>query len=118
MGSPSPSRAFDHGVMAIAALISPYRADRTTARHVIGEERFVETFMSTSLTVCEARDPKGLYRKARAGEITNLTGIGDLYEVPLAPDLTFDSSVLSIEESVNLALELIGASNRVVASSR
>lgn len=101
----------EHGVVAIAALFSPYRADRVVARRVVGQDRFVETFMATPLPVCEARDPKGLYRKTRAGEITNFTGIGDIYEVSLAPELTFDSSMLSIAESVDATLKLIGASS-------
>ncbi|MFC5431669.1 adenylyl-sulfate kinase [Paraburkholderia denitrificans] len=82
----------DAGIIAIAALVSPYGADRDMARHLVGIDRFLEVFVSTPLSVCEERDPKGLYRKARAGEIPNLTGIGDVYEVPLRPDLAIDTS--------------------------
>jgi adenylylsulfate kinase len=91
----------DAGVVAIAALVSPYRADREAARRAIGRERFVEVFVSTPLAVCEARDPKGLYAKARAGEITNLTGIGDVYEIPLDPDLSIDTSAQTTEAAVD-----------------
>lgn len=98
----------DAGVVAIAALVSPYRADREAARHTIGLDRFVEAFVSTPLTVCEARDPKGLYKKARAGEITNFTGVGDVYEIPLQPDLTIDTSSCTIEAAVDAMARMLG----------
>jgi bifunctional enzyme CysN/CysC len=79
----------DAGVVALVPVISPYRADRDRARAIHGEAGvpFVEVFVDTPLDVCEARDPKGLYAKARAGEITGFTGIDDPYEAPEAPDL-------------------------------
>ena len=96
------------GVVAIAALVSPYRADREAARLAIGADRFVEIFVSTPLAVCEARDPKGLYEKARAGQLTNLTGIGDAYEIPLDPDLSIDTSLCSTEAAVHTIARMLG----------
>lgn len=78
-------------IVAIAALISPYRKDREMARHTVGEAHFVEVHLRTSLAVCEARDPKGLYQRARRGEIAQFTGISDPYEEPTAPMLSFDT---------------------------
>jgi bifunctional enzyme CysN/CysC len=79
----------DAGVVAIVPLISPYRAGRDHARalHAEAELRFVEVFVDTPIELCEQRDPKGLYKKARAGEITGFTGIDDPYEAPLDPEL-------------------------------
>jgi bifunctional enzyme CysN/CysC len=79
----------DAGVVALVPVISPYRADRDRARavHDAAGVPFVEVFVDTPLAVCEARDPKGLYARARAGEITGFTGIDDPYEAPVAPDL-------------------------------
>lgn len=79
----------DAGVVAVVPLISPYRADRDRAReaHVAAGVPFFEVFVDTPIEVCEERDPKGLYAKARAGEITGFTGIDDPYEAPLAPEL-------------------------------
>ncbi|WP_254126925.1 adenylyl-sulfate kinase [Aquihabitans sp. G128] len=80
----------DAGVVAIVPLISPYRAGRDHARqiHLAAGLPFLEVFVDTPLSVCEARDPKGLYAKARAGEITGFTGIDDPYEAPVRPELT------------------------------
>jgi adenylyl-sulfate kinase len=79
----------DAGIVALVPLISPYREARDRARraHEVAGLRFVEVFVDTPIDVCEARDPKGLYRKARAGEITGFTGIDDPYEAPAHPDL-------------------------------
>lgn len=98
----------DAGVVAIAALVSPYRADREVARQLVGEHRFLEVFVSTPLAVCEARDPKGLYKKARAREITNLTGIGDVYEAPQEPDLAIDTSATTIESAIGAIVHSLG----------
>jgi bifunctional enzyme CysN/CysC len=78
------------GVVALTALVSPYRADRDTARaiHEAAGLRFLEVWVSTGLAECERRDPKGLYARARAGELPGLTGVGDVYEIPESPDLT------------------------------
>ncbi len=84
----------DAGLIVLTAFISPHRSERALARELIGEERFIEIFVDTAPEVCEARDPKGLYRKARAGEITDFTGIGSAYEAPLAPELQVDGEQL------------------------
>jgi len=81
-----------NGVVSIVSLISPYRSSRAEAESVIGQERFVEVYVKAPLKVCEQRDPKGLYAKARRGEIDNMTGIQAPYEEPLSPDLVVDTS--------------------------
>ncbi len=81
----------DQGFVVIAALISPYRRDRALARSIVGASRFVEVFVSTPLAICEARDPKGLYRRARAGELAGLTGIDSPYERPTSPAMVVDT---------------------------
>ncbi len=77
-----------NGVVSIVALISPYKVSRQSAKETIGAEKFVEVYIKASLAECEKRDPKGLYAKARRGEITNMTGIQDPYEEPSSPDIT------------------------------
>ncbi len=88
------------GMIVITAFISPYRSDRDGARDIIGSDRFLEVHVSTPLEVCEARDPKNLYKKARSGEIVQFTGISDPYEAPFQPEVVLDTSALSVEESV------------------
>jgi adenylylsulfate kinase len=78
----------DAGVVCLTAFISPFRADRDTARAATARDRFLEVYVDTPLSVCEARDPKGLYRRARAGEISDFTGISSPYEPPTSPELT------------------------------
>jgi bifunctional enzyme CysN/CysC len=90
----------DAGLFVITAFISPYREDRGTAREIIGTERFVEVYLSASVEVCERRDPKGLYAKARAGQIAEFTGVSAPYEPPLVPDLTIDTGASGLDESV------------------
>ena len=97
----------DTGIITIAAFISPTRELRALAKSIIGKENFIEVFISTPLNVCEERDVKGLYAKARKGEISNFTGISAPFEAPENPHLSLDTSVLSIEESVNKLMELI-----------
>ena len=97
----------DAGVITIAAFISPNNDIREMAAHIIGEDDFLEVYVSTPLEECERRDVKGLYAKARKGEIKNFTGISAPFEAPAHPALTLDTSVLSLEESVNKLLELI-----------
>ncbi|MCA7922219.1 adenylyl-sulfate kinase [Burkholderia cenocepacia] len=81
----------DQGLVVIAALITPYRRERALARAIVGASRFVEVFVSTPLAVCEARDPKGLYRLARAGGLDGLTGVGSPYERPTSPAMVVDT---------------------------
>lgn len=88
-----------NGVISVVALISPYRTSREFARETIGTGRFVEVYVKASLSTCEKRDPKGLYAKARRGEITNMTGIQDPYEEPIAPEIVVDSENASPEKS-------------------
>ncbi len=95
----------DAGLFVIAAFISPYREDRNAARAIIGRDRFIEVHLSASLEVCEGRDPKGLYAKARAGQIAEFTGISAPYEPPLAPEVVIDTGVTSLDESVSSLFE-------------
>lgn len=88
----------DAGLIVICAFISPLREDREMARTIIGVDRFIETYVSTPRAVCEERDPKGLYKKARAGLIPEFTGISAPYEEPLRPTLAFDTGALSLEQ--------------------
>lgn len=88
------------GVIAITAFISPYRADRAMAREIIGPERFLEVYLSTSLEVCEQRDVKGLYRRARSGQLPEFTGVSAPYEAPESPRLALDTGAENIETSV------------------
>ena len=103
------------GTWAIAALISPYRDDRERARQIVGASRFHEVHVATPLSVCEARDPKGLYRQARAGTLANLTGIGDPYELPVRPQLTLDAGTQSPAECVAAVLALLNLREAVSA---
>ena len=86
------------GVIAMTAFISPYRTDRDNARDLLDEGRFVEVFVDCPLEVCEARDTKGLYQKARAGEIKEFTGISAPYEAPVQPELTVNTDSLTLDE--------------------
>ncbi len=94
------------GLVVLVCLISPYRRDRDSAREIVGSERFYEIHVATSLDVCEARDPKGLYSKARLGEIPNFTGVNAPYEEPLKPALVLDGAKALIE-SVEAGLALV-----------
>ena len=97
----------DTGIITIAAFISPSNDIREMAANIIGKDDFLEVYVSTPIEVCERRDVKGLYAKARRGEIKNFTGISAPFEAPAHPALTLDTSALSLEESVNKLLELI-----------
>jgi bifunctional enzyme CysN/CysC len=98
----------DAGLIVMTAFISPFRQEREAARDLIGEHDFVEIHVSTPLEVCEARDPKGLYKKARRGEIPNMTGINSPYEAPLAPALRVNGEE-SIDEQVAHVMRLLQA---------
>ncbi|MCP8466755.1 adenylyl-sulfate kinase [Pseudomonas sp. ZM23] len=97
----------DAGLIVITSFISPFRQDREQARAIIGEQRFREIHLSTTLKVCEQRDPKGLYKKARAGTLPEFTGISSPYEEPLAPFESIDTDRLSLEESVARLMNLL-----------
>lgn len=95
------------GIIAITAFISPYRVDRDRVRATMRPGDFIEIFVDAPLEVCEARDPKGLYKKARAGEIKGFTGIDDPYEPPLNPELRLDSARHTPEELADRVLEYL-----------
>lgn len=92
----------DAGVVTITSFVSPYRADRDLVRqlHDAGKLPFVEVFIDTPVDECEKRDPKGLYKKARAGEIPNFTGVSDPYEAPLKPEITLKTAEHKLEDCV------------------
>ena len=99
----------DAGTIALSSFISPYRADRDEVRalHDAADLKFVEVFVDCSLEVAEARDPKGLYKKARAGEIKNFTGIDDPYEAPVAPEIHLNTGKMTLEEEVSIILDYL-----------
>lgn len=90
----------DAGLIVIAALISPLRSQREMARALVPQDEFFEIFIDAPLDVCETRDPKGLYARARKGELQDFTGIDSPYEIPLKPDLRIDTEHLSVEDAV------------------
>ena len=90
----------DAGLIVMTALISPFRQERSMARELIGVENFIEVYVNTPFSICEARDPKGLYKKARAGELPNLSGLGSPYEPPQNPDVVIDGNEPSLEKAV------------------
>jgi bifunctional enzyme CysN/CysC len=100
----------DAGVVALVPVISPYRAGRQFARdiHAAAQLPFIEVWVSTPIEECERRDPKGLYVKARAGELKGFTGIDDQYEAPESPELVLPSHQLAVDESVARVLALLG----------
>lgn len=96
-----------HGGTVICAAISPYRATREEVRKMVGDERFVEVFVDTPIEVCEARDVKGLYARARRGQITGFTGVDDPYEPPIDPEITLDTVNHSAEENARLIIQYL-----------
>ncbi len=103
----------DAGLIVITAFISPYREDREVARRIIGAEKFLEVHVSTPLAVCEERDPKGSYKRARAGEIRDFTGISSPYESPSDPVLSLDTSASGIVPCVEAVLAILEPRIRV-----
>lgn len=99
----------NEGWIVIAALISPLREDRLMARDILGEQSYAEVYCKCSLQTCETRDVKGLYRRARAGEIGEFTGISSPYEPPLAPHLVIDTEELALTESTEKLHQFIRA---------
>ncbi len=87
----------DAGILTLTAFISPYKADRDAARALLPAGEFIEIYVNASIETCEARDPKGLYKKARAGEIKNFTGISDPYEAPEKPEIVLDANTKGID---------------------
>ena len=95
------------GLITLTAFISPYRKDRENVRNILPHGDFIEIYSKSTLKTCEARDVKGLYKKARAGEIKNYTGIDSPYEIPLKPELEVNTEQLSVEESVEKVMQLL-----------
>ncbi|MFG0379749.1 adenylyl-sulfate kinase [Pseudomonas sp. zbq_18] len=104
----------DAGLIVIAAFISPFRADRDLVRALV-PGRFIEVHVSTPLSVCEGRDPKGLYLKARTGQLRNFTGIDSPFEVPLAAEVSVDTSSLSVDEGVECICRYLAAAGFIDA---
>nr|WP_321459098.1 adenylyl-sulfate kinase [uncultured Vibrio sp.] len=94
----------DAGLIVLSAFISPHRAERQLVRDLLPEGEFIEVFVNASLEVCEGRDPKGLYRKARAGEIPNFTGIDSEYQAPENPEIDLPAGEKSVDELVELCI--------------
>ena len=102
------SRLFsDAGALVVSAFISPYRKDRDRIRGLMPEGEFVEVFVDTPLEICEARDPKGLYKKARAGEISNFTGLDAPYEAPQHPEVHLQTANLSVDEAAEQVIRYL-----------
>jgi bifunctional enzyme CysN/CysC len=97
----------DAGIFVISSFISPFISDREMVKALIGQKDFIEIFIDTSLEVAESRDPKGLYKKARSGEIPNFTGISSPYEKPESPDIIIDTSKLSPHKSAEKILDFL-----------
>jgi len=97
----------DAGLIVSTAFISPFQNDRDVARKLLGEKQFLEVFIDTPLAVCESRDPKGLYKKARTGEIKNFTGISSTYEAPTLPDIHVATDGKSIEQSAQQVVKYL-----------
>lgn len=90
----------DAGLIVLASFISPLKSQRDLVRKIVGEENFVEIYVSTPILECEKRDVKGLYKKAKKGEIKNFTGVSSVYQTPKNPDITIDTTNISINQSV------------------
>ncbi len=99
----------DAGLVVLTAFISPFQRERDSVRELLPEGQFIEVFVDTPLAVCESRDPKGLYKKARAGEIKHFTGIDSAYEAPSHPEIRIDTSTQSIADSVTQLIEALKA---------
>ncbi|MCP8617510.1 adenylyl-sulfate kinase [Salirhabdus salicampi] len=95
----------DAGLITLTAFISPYREDREKVRQLFSEREFIEVYVKCDLRICEQRDPKGLYKKARAGKIKGFTGIDDPYEAPEDPELIIDTGKLSLQQSVETIIQ-------------
>ncbi len=105
----------DAGLIVITAFISPFRSDRALARQTIGTRRFTEIYLDTPLAICEQRDPKGLYKKARAGQLPMFTGVDSPYEAPEHPDCTIDTTRLTQQEAVETILRFLTTAHKKTA---
>ena len=97
----------DAGIIVLAAFVSPYKKDRESVKSIVGKNNFVEVYINTSLEECEKRDVKGLYKKARKGEIKDFTGINAPYEAPESPDIEIKTEQLNIDQSVTKIMDYI-----------
>ncbi len=103
----------DAGIIAITAFISPYRVDRDRVRAALGSGDFIEIFVDAPIEVCEARDPKGLYKKARSGQLKGFTGIDDPYEAPLNPELVLDAARRSADALADEVVAYLEAAGKL-----
>ena len=101
------SLMIDAGLVVLAAFVSPYKKDRENIKNIVKDVNFVEVYINTSIEECERRDVKGLYKKARAGEIKNMTGISAPYEAPINPDIEIFTEKESVEDAVKKIMEVI-----------
>jgi adenylylsulfate kinase len=97
----------DAGAIILAAFVSPYKKDREVVKQIVGPDKFIEIYVNTSLAECERRDVKGLYKKARAGEIKNMTGISAPYQAPTHPDLEINTDGQTIQQSVAVIMQFL-----------
>jgi len=103
----------DSGLLVLTAFISPFRSDRGLVRELLEPGEFIEVYVSTALDVCENRDPKGLYTRARQGLIQNFTGISSPYEAPEAPEIVLDTAQLHVDDCVTRIIEYLEANGRL-----
>ena len=103
----------DNGQIVLTAFISPFIADRNIVRSLVGQDEFIEVYVECSVETCESRDPKGLYKKAKNGEIQNFTGISSPYEAPINPEITLNTDKQSVQECVETILEFLKSKNYI-----
>jgi adenylylsulfate kinase len=103
----------DAGVVTLSSFVSPYTSDRDQVRELMGDSDFIEVFVDTPLELCEERDPKGLYKKARAGEIPNFTGISDPYEAPENPEVVIKTAECTPQEAAAQLIDLLEARGNI-----
>ena len=97
----------DSGIIVLTAFISPFKSDRNLARSLVKKEQFIEVFVDASLETCEKRDPKGMYLKARSGEISDFTGVSSPYETPQNPELHIVNNQITLEDASNQIIEYL-----------
>ena len=97
----------DAGIVVLSAFISPFHADREQVKKIVGEDNYIEVFVDTPIEVCEQRDVKGLYKKARAGVVKNFTGIDSPYEAPRNPDVVIHTAEISIDDSIGILMDAV-----------
>ena len=103
----------DAGLITLVSFISPFKSERQMARNLLSSDEFFEIFVNTSLEECEKRDPKGLYKKARAGELKNFTGIDSSYEEPENPDLILNTSLGNAEQLTDQIINFLKDKNKI-----